>query len=271
MDGTDAGPEQATSPLLAAVAVVREGVEGLLSLLDDANAWRSTDADVLAAVGSLTAARAAVEAAHLRLVRHVDTRGIASSSPVASSPQGLLKVACLATDAQARRDVTAAEATAPDGPLARFGDALARGQVSRQHVDAAVRHLVSTLLPEPEERLDPRAWERRSVDLATDLTGMVVGTFQLDAVSGAVLRAALDRWAAPGGPARTGGSTPRRTTPGAARWGRPGARRARAASSPTTAGCPASDAPTASCTPCAWPSARRRARRGSGPNPPASS
>lgn len=234
------GDEEADSPstpLLSAVGGVRTAVAHLRAQLGGDVVWQSTDREVLAAVGDLAGVRAALDETHLRLVREVDTRGVAEASPVATTPEGFLRTACLVTALQARQDVAAARATAPGAPLHPFGVLLARGEVSRRHVDSAVRcldriptavlerpgfadeavsylllateggtavdvdvaakHLLASLVPDREDRLDERSFERRFLDLATDATGMTVGRFQLDPVAGAALRAALHRWSAP--------------------------------------------------------------------------
>ena len=162
---------------------------------------------------------------------------MASASPVATTPEGLLRTACLVGAGQARRDVAAARATAPGRPLEAFGAALAEGRSSRAHVDVAVRcldripesvttqpgapdrivgflqeaaagvgpldmdraarQLLTRLVPDRADRFDADAHRRRFLDLHTDDTGMVVGSFQLDAVAGASFRAALDHHSAP--------------------------------------------------------------------------
>ncbi|WP_380167410.1 DUF222 domain-containing protein [Jannaschia sp. R86511] len=235
-----AGDEQTDvsgTPLLQAVDAVRDAVSTLRAQLGDGALWQSTDRAVLAAVGDLARVRAGLDEAHLRLVREVDTRGVAEASPVATTPEGFLRTACLISAGQARSDVAAARATAPDTPLHPFAVLLARGDVSRAHVDTAVRclekipttvlqqpgcaeravdylllateagtptdvdvaakHLLASLVPAREDRHDERSHERRFLDLATDATGMTVGRFQLDPVAGAALRTALQRWSAP--------------------------------------------------------------------------
>ncbi|MGJ7440245.1 DUF222 domain-containing protein [Aquipuribacter sp. MA13-6] len=235
-------------PLLQAIEAVRDAVSHLRSQLGDDVVWQSTDRTVLAAVGDLARVRAALEETHLRLVREVDTRGVAEASPVATTPEGFLRTACLLSAGQARQDVAAARATAPEAPLHPFGVLLARGTVSRHHVDAAVRcldtipttvqkqpgfaeeavsylllaagggtptdvdvaakHLLASLVPDRADRLDERSFERRFLDLTTDATGMTTGKFQLDPVTGAALRTALQRWSAPDTAGTTTGENP---------------------------------------------------------------
>ncbi len=233
----DEGTDVSGAPLLQAIEAVREAVSGLRSQLGDDRVWQHTDRTVLTAVGELARVRAALEETHLRLVREVDTRGVAEASPVATTPEGFLRSACLMSPGQARSDVAAARAVAPDAPLHPFGVLLARGQVSRRHVDAAVRcldtiptavqeqpgfaedavsylllaadggtptdvdvaakHLLASLVPDRADRLDERSFDRRFLDLSTDATGMTIGKFQLDPTTGTALRVALQRWSAP--------------------------------------------------------------------------
>lgn len=233
----DEGTDDCDAPLLSAVEAVRAAVSHLRAQLGDDVVWQSTDRVVLTAVGQLAEVRSALEETHLRLVREVDTRGVAEASPVATTPEGFLRTTCLVSASQARRDVAAARAVAPDAPLHRFGVLLARGEVARSHVDVAVRcldriptavlerpgaadevvdylllagrhgtpvdldraatHLLASLVPSAGDRADERSFERRFLDLATDATGMTVGQFQLDPVAGASLRALLQRWSGP--------------------------------------------------------------------------
>lgn len=133
--------------------------------------------------------------------------------------------------------MAAARATAPGEVLAPFQALLGEGRCTRAHVDAAVRvldqipaavltrdgagqeiadylllaaqeagpfdlqragrHLLAALAPDPSDRQDSQAVQRRYLDLATDATGMLVGRLQLDPVAGAALRTALQRWSGP--------------------------------------------------------------------------
>ncbi|MFC5380254.1 DUF222 domain-containing protein [Aquipuribacter nitratireducens] len=232
--------DRSWAPLAVALDAAATAVDDVAGLPAADTAWRTSDRDVVDAVGRLARIRAALDSIHLSLVREVDSRGVATSSTVATTPEGLLRSACLLTAGEARRDVAATRATSPRAPLARFGAELAAGRVSRRHVDVATRclerlpealldrpgaaqavsgylldaaadatpadleraarHLLATLAPDPEDRRDEQAHRRRLLDLATDATGMTVGRFQLDPVTGALLRTALERWAAPGGP-----------------------------------------------------------------------
>ncbi len=59
------------------------------------------------------------------------------------------------------------------------------------------RHLLAVLDPDGSERIDPQAYQRRQLTCATDDTGMLVGTYQLDPAGGAVVKAALDAFGRP--------------------------------------------------------------------------
>lgn len=224
-------------PLLGALAGLATDVAGLAELVSDDVVWRSQDRDVLTAVGRLARVRAELDAVHLRLVRQVDIRGVAEASPVATSPEGFLRTACLMGATQARKDVSAARATAPGAVLEPLADLLQEGRCTREHVDVGVRvldtiptdvlaedgagqrivdyltlaavgsapldmeragrDLLHALAPAAEDRLDRQAVQRRFLDLATDASGMLVGRLQLDPVAGAALRAAIQRWSGP--------------------------------------------------------------------------
>lgn len=227
--GPSAGEEPLDRALVAASAAVGEAAAAVT--------WQTGDVAVLGAVRRVAVLRAQVESLFLDLVRQVDDRGLATASPVATTPEGFLRTTCLLDPGQARRDVAAARATAPGEPLAPLGTALAEGRTSRGHVDVAVRcldaipshvlarpgaaaravaylqqaadgtgptgmrrsadQLLARLVPERADRFDPHAHQRRFLDVHTDDTGMVVGSFQLNAVTGATFRTALDQHSAP--------------------------------------------------------------------------
>jgi hypothetical protein len=139
------GDSDGSSVLLSAVEDAAATVARLQALVGDDVAWRSTDREVLAAVGDVARLRSALDAVHLGLVRQVVSRGVAEASPVATSPEGFLRTACLSGATQARRDVEAARATAPGAVLEPFAGLLAEGRCTREHVDRAVR--VMDLIP----------------------------------------------------------------------------------------------------------------------------
>jgi len=227
-------------PVPDALSAASGAVSAAAALTAGKVVWRVPDGDVLEGIRRVAALRGQVEAVYLDLVRALDSRGLAATAPVATTPEGFLRTAGLLGAGQARRDVAAARATAPDAPLAVFAHELATGSVTRAHVDVAVRcldrvptavlakpgasttvveflrtaadgagpldmdHAARQLLarvdPEGTERrdgFDPDGHTRRFLDISTDATGMVVGTFQVDPVSGATLRAALDTCSSP--------------------------------------------------------------------------
>ena len=96
----------------------------------------------------------------------------------------------------------------PAGTLARPGAAarvvdylrLAAADATPLDMDRAARQLLERtgwVEVGAAVRFDPDGHTRRFLDVHTDSTGMVVGSFQLDAVSGATVRSALDAASAP--------------------------------------------------------------------------
>jgi hypothetical protein len=132
-------------------------------------------------------------------------------------------------------DVRAAHAVVDELPT--LGKALAVGEVSRDHVDVAVRTLrriprhlleapggwakvdqwftdtslaaapgeaermakrvLNRLDPDGTHRFDPHAADRRELAISTDWTGMVIIRGQLDPANGAAFKAAIDAFSAP--------------------------------------------------------------------------
>ena len=213
-----------------AVAKVQEG----LAELCDASLWALTDAESRDLVAETFTLLNTTEAVYLAAVRDLDSR----PGAVAGARPG--RVARTFLEQKLRRsragaDVAAAHAL--DGELRLLGEALAAGEVSRAHVDCAVRAmakvpahfreneaarvrldawltenarlfapwqaerlgrtLLGVLDPDGVDRFDPRAVERREVSVVTDSTGMVVIRGQLDPVTGGSLKAALDHLAKP--------------------------------------------------------------------------
>jgi hypothetical protein len=89
---------------------------------------------------------------------------------------------------------------------------IAVADATATQVKQAGAQLLAILAPDPADRDDCAPWrerdtdpdhdpqrahERRFLDIATDATGMTVGQFQLDPVTGALLRAAVSRWSGP--------------------------------------------------------------------------
>ena len=122
------------------------------------------------------------------------------------------------------------------GALAPLGELLADGSVSLAHVDVGVKtlqsipgrlvcqdnfeqitrflaahapattaqgirvlsdRLIRALEPARDDHYDPESFNRRFFTMATDITGMVHGSYQLDPAAGAQLRAVMDPLSAP--------------------------------------------------------------------------
>jgi hypothetical protein len=137
--------------------------------------------------------------------------------------------------AAATRQQSDPHTDASRGDLAELGQSLADGSVSRAHVDVAARcleriptqlrakhhdklaeffhrqslsfpandcdrlarQLLATIDPDRTDRYDPRAYERRSLSAVFDSTGMLLLRGQLDPAAAAIVKAALDHYAAP--------------------------------------------------------------------------
>ena len=222
-----------------AVAALRHALEDL----SRATTWQLPEAELVAVTAEVTRLRSGFEAAYLRLVAEVEGRraaagaGLGGGTAVGASTEGFLRTAALLSAAEARRDVAAATALSAKGPLRGLAGPLARGEITRPHVDVAVRcldrlplalrrtdeqcqeigaffvrlaplgtaaslkgaarQLRARLDPDGVDRFDPEATERRFLEMTTDTMGMLVGRFQLDAVAGATFRTAIDAAAAP--------------------------------------------------------------------------
>ncbi|HEX5532584.1 MAG TPA: DUF222 domain-containing protein [Actinomycetales bacterium] len=217
--------------------------------LVSAPTWSLSVAERADALVEVDRAARVVDAARLAVIRSLDGEDLSGIG--GGNVQALLVSRCLAAPGRARADVAAARATDPDAPagldpatalrdnqgtLVRLGQALACGEISRPHLDVAVRamdsvphqlraraaekvedhllkvsadnppstckqlvsNLLDTLDPDRADRgFDPYAFERRRLDLATDSTGMLVIKGQLDPATGAKLKAAIDHYAAP--------------------------------------------------------------------------
>jgi hypothetical protein len=207
---------------------LRQGVEKLC----DAAFWAQSDAEAREAVAEALALRASAEALYLRAMLDLDNRPDA----VAGARPG--KVAVTFAREKLRRTRAAADVAAAhalEDQLPRLGDALAAGQVSREHVDVAVRtmkripqhlrnqkqdqidewvtgvskefapaqtdglarRLLEVLDPDGSDTFDPHAIDRRELTITRDSTGMVLIRGQLDAGSAAPLIAAMDHLSAP--------------------------------------------------------------------------
>ena len=132
MPDGDAEPE-----VLRALAVIREVASGLVGR----PTWSLSDAQMRSSVAEADAAVAAMQAARLSLIRDLDARpdAVAGARPDKTAATFLVH-ACRVSPGQAYRDVAAAHAIDPDGgQLPQLGAALAAGEVSRAHVEVAVR------------------------------------------------------------------------------------------------------------------------------------
>lgn len=218
----------ADTPLGSALVAARQGVDDVLAA--DPSSLGSTT--LVESVDAVLALRRAAEAAYLHVLAEVDRRGVSTDAGTRSTAAWLRQRHKVSG---AGADVAAAQTVASDGELAELGEALAQGAVSRQHVDVAVRclsrvpasllatkraevaafltgqarrlppqeleavakALLAVLDPDGDAGFDPDAVDRRSLTMATDVTGMLVGRFQLDPATAAVVAAALHHFAAP--------------------------------------------------------------------------
>jgi hypothetical protein len=210
------------------MAKIQEG----LAELTDASLWALSDAESRDLVTLAAGVRSAADAVYLKTVLDLDTR----QDAVAGARPGKVAVTFLRQRLRRTRaaaDVTAAHALEDDLP--RLGDALAAGEVSREHVDVAVRtmkripqhlrdqkcaeidtwvtgvskefapaqtdglarRLLEVLDPDGSDTFDPNAIDRRELTITRDATGMVLIRGQLDAGSAAPLLAAMDHLSAP--------------------------------------------------------------------------
>ncbi len=236
----------ASGSLATAVAGAQAAVEGLLL----AALPIASPRERLTALVQVEATSRTLEAVRLGLVRSLDGAAIGGEGLAelgATSLHRLLEAELGTGAGRARADVAAARAIDPyaaldpvaaqdRGSLPGMGAALARGEVSRAHVDVAVRtidriparirraaapvvddflvevssahppracenlaaEVLDRLDPDRTERgLDPDAHLRRRLDVVVDSSGMVVVRGQLDAPNGAALRAAIDHYSAP--------------------------------------------------------------------------
>jgi hypothetical protein len=187
------------------------------------------------AMEQIAAAQRALEAAHLAVVRSLRGQPLAEAG--ATTLPALVSTRLRAPLGKGRADVAAAEAACPDtGALPQMGAALADGLISRHHLDVAVatldkiptgvrrkvaqvldetllgfsrtyrprevdhlaREILDRLDPDRHDRgFDPDAFARRGFTLATDAYGMGLPSGQLDPLTNASLKAAIDHFAAP--------------------------------------------------------------------------
>ena len=215
-------------PVLAALTLLDEILDGALG----ESTWSMSAVELSRAVVSVRSVAGRVEALSGGLLRESisretpDARGEQGARTV-----NLLRSRCRVSPKRASADVENAKLTCPDtGTLRGLGAALAAGDVSREHVDVGrstlkrlpvrvvrerrdevdhlltehargfdpagaehlARHLLSVLAPDRADRYDEHALDRRHLGIATDQTGMVLLSGQLDQVTGLKFRAVLD-------------------------------------------------------------------------------
>jgi Domain of unknown function (DUF222) len=205
--------------------------------------WPLTSEQLTVTLDEIVALQRRAEAVYLRLLDEINTRGIPRTEGWRDTKSWLRERHRLSPSA-AKADVAAAAAISHEadpatgtcrGDLARLGQALADGRVSRAHVDVAARcldripahlrakhrdklteffhrqsltfpandcdrlarQLLATIDPDGTDRYDPHAFERRSLSAYIDSTGMLVLRGQLDPAAAAIVKAALDHYAAP--------------------------------------------------------------------------
>ena len=227
-------------PVLAGMADTRAA----LAKLRATGTATMSDTECRQAVGAAAELCAAAQSEYLRLLRELDSRPEAVPGAAAGRVARTFLVHALhMSGADAARDVAAARAVDPaSGSLPQLGQALEDGQVSRAHVDVAVRalrgvprhllerrdaagitgaeqvdgfltetakvlspqdtarigaQLVAVLDPDGSDSFDPESVTRRGLRMIPDSTGMLLLRAELDPVAGEVVRAAIDRYAAP--------------------------------------------------------------------------
>ena len=215
-------------PVFAGLALIEQGLDQVLQ----ASTWSLDDRQVSALIVGLTRVGSRVEAARGAALRESicretpDARGEQGARTV-----NLLKSRCRVSPKRASADVANAKLTCPDtGTLRELGAALAEGAVSREHLDVGrstlkrlpgrvvrerrdevdhlltehargfdpggsdylARHLLSVITPDRADRYDENALDRRHLSVATDQTGMVLLSGQLDQCTGLKFAAVLD-------------------------------------------------------------------------------
>ncbi len=217
-------------PVLAALAHLDE----ILGTALGASTWSLSAAELGQALIASTSLGSRVEAFRGALLRESisretpDARGEQGARTV-----NLLKSRCRVSARRASADVENAKLTCPDtGTLRELGAALAAGAVSREHLDVArctlkrlpvrvvrerrgevdhlltehartfdpggadhlARHLLSVITPDRADRYDQNALDRRHLGIATDQTGMVLLSGQLDQAGGLTVATVLDHF-----------------------------------------------------------------------------
>lgn len=223
--------------VLAALASVREGLA-----VARERSWTASDDEATEALAAAYRLQASSRATYLALL--VEAAGRDDKSVGRCAVVGLAGSQRV-SDARVRADLREARIIGPDGALPAMGRALAAGEISAEHVQAAMstlsripvrvvaekgaalnaallshalaftarscrelgRYLLAALVPEKEERFDPDAHLRRELHLGVDDTGMGRLRGQLDPAGTATVKAVLDALSAPR-PVRTGHAMP---------------------------------------------------------------
>ena len=214
-----------------AVALLTEGVEAGLA----ARTWSLSPAEVRAALADVCRLENQLTALRYSLIRASVLQD--NSDTPGRETQQWLQATCRQSAGRARGDVENAALVDPEtGTLAELGQALAQGEVSREHVDVARRavtqlpaqvvrchrrevaenltgnarrftaadarklagHLLAVLVPERTDRLDPHAHERRAGWCSWESTGMLRVNGLLAGEAAAAFKTVFDHLAAPG-------------------------------------------------------------------------
>ena len=217
-------------PAFAGLALIQQA----LDQVQESPAWTLDDRQISALIVGLTEVAARSEAARAAVLRESVSREIPDArGEQGARTVNLLRSRCRISPKRASADVENAKLTCPDtGTLRELGAALAAGEVSREHVDVGrstlkrlpmrvvrerrdevdhlltehargfdpagaeylARHLLSVLTPDRADRYDEHALDRRHLGIATDQTGMVLISGQLDQVGGLTVATVLDHF-----------------------------------------------------------------------------
>lgn len=213
------------------ILALLDGVEKALDAHSDAPVLVLSDGECVDSLGRVERASARLRGVELRLVRDIDSRGLAQQVG-ARTAADLLRGRHLLHPGRAREQVRVAAAL--DGPLAATGVALAAGQVSYEHAGAVVgviaglhadvpvdrprdaeafllewatrmdpgqlakigRHLQATLNPDPDDD-DATRRAKRSLSLRERADGMTELRALLDPEGASLAAAAIDPLAKP--------------------------------------------------------------------------
>ena len=217
-------------PVLAALAQLDE----ILGTALEASTWSLSAAELGQALVGSTSLGGRLEAFRGGLLRESVSREVPDArGEHGARTVNLLKSRCRVSARRASADVENAKLTCPDtGTLRELGAALAAGAVSREHLDVArsalkrlpkplvrerrgevdhlltehartfdpggadhlARHLLSVVAPDRADRYDQNALDRRHLGIATDQTGMVLLSGQLDQAGGLTVATVLDHF-----------------------------------------------------------------------------